>query len=62
MKKLTAALLITLFTIISYNYASDRLAYNSCMEATKADYISKEAIAHIGAQCRTFVLEKAFTS
>jgi len=62
MKILLAVFLITLFAVISYVFASDRIAYNHCMKATKADYISKKGIAHIEAQCRTFVLEKAFAS
>ena len=60
MKILLAVILISLFILVSYNYGADRLAYNSCMKATKAEYISKKGIAHIAAQCRTFVLEKAF--
>ena len=45
-----------LFLLIS---ASDRLAYNNCMLQTKSDYITKKGAAHVSAQCKTFILEKA---
>ena len=39
--------------------ASDWLAYNKCMSQTKSDYITKKGAAHVSAQCKTFILEKA---
>ena len=47
---------VVLFLLFS---ASDRLAYNSCMIQTKSDYITKKGAAHVSAQCKTFILEKA---
>jgi len=55
-------ILISLFTITSYNFAADRLAYNNCMVGTKLDYISKKGAAHISAQCKDFVLDKIFVN
>ena len=41
---------------------SNYLSYHNCMSQTKSSYISKEGVAHISAQCRIFILEKAFTN
>ena len=60
MKYVLAVILISLFTITSYNFAADRLVYNNCMAGTKLDYISKKGAAHISAQCKAFVLDKIF--
>ena len=57
-----AVILISLFTITSYNFAADRLAYNNCMLRTKLDYISKKGAAHISAQCKAFILDKIFVN
>ena len=62
MKYILAVILISLFTIMSYNFAADRLAYNNCMVATKLNYISKKGAAHISAQCKAFVLDKIFVN
>ena len=32
--------------------------YANCMKATKHNYITKEGIDHISAQCKAFVKEK----
>ncbi len=32
--------------------------YRNCMQATKHDYITKEGLDHISAQCKAFVKEK----
>ena len=50
-----AAVLFLLFSAS----ASDRLAYNNCMLQTKSDYITKKGAAHVSAQCKIFILEKA---
>ena len=62
MKYILAVILISLFTITSYYFVADRLAYNNCMAATKLDYISKKGAAHISAQCKAFVLDKIFAN
>ena len=43
-------------------YQDSHLSYYNCMSATKLNYISEKGAAHIAAQCRTFILEKAFTN
>jgi len=53
---------ILLLILILYILASDRLAYNNCMERVKLDYISKKGAAHISAQCKAFVLDKIFAN
>jgi len=53
---------ILLLIIILYILASDRLAYNNCMERVKLDYISKKGADHISAQCKAFVLDKIFAN
>ena len=60
MKYILAVVLISLFTIMSYNFVADRLAYSNCMERVKLDYISKKGAAHIAEQCKAFVLDKIF--
>jgi len=62
MKYAIAVILISLFTIMSYNFVGDRLAYNNCMVRAKLDYISKKGAAHISAQCKAFVLDKIFVN
>ena len=62
MKYILAVILISLFIITSYNFATNRLAYNNCMERVKLDYISKKGAAHVSAQCKAFVLDKIFVN
>ena len=54
------AAVVILAAVVAYqvNY----LSYYNCMSATKLNYISENGAAHIAAQCRTFILEKAFTN
>lgn len=49
---------ILLLIVISFIFASDRLAYNNCMAQTKSDYISKKGAEHVAAQCKAFILER----
>ena len=58
MKYLFQAVVISLFIVISFIFAEDRLAYNNCMSQTKSDYISKKGAEHVAAQCKAFILEK----
>jgi len=62
MKYILAVILISLLSIMSYNFAANRLAYNNCMERVKLDYISKKGAAHISSQCKAFVLDKIFAN
>ena len=54
-KILAAVVLISLFTLGSYNFAKDRLVFNDCMDRTKLDYIYKKGAAHISAICKTYL-------
>ena len=55
MKILLAVVLISLFTLASYNLAKDRLVFNECMERSKLNYISKKGADHISAICKTYL-------
>ena len=43
-------------------YQGNYLSYYNCMSQTKLDYITEKGAAHVAAQCRTFILEKAMTN
>ena len=58
MKYLFYTIAILLVIVISYIFASDRMAYNNCMIQAKSDYASKKGAAHVAAQCKAFILEK----
>ena len=55
MRFLIAVVLISLFILGSYKFASGRLVFNDCMDRTKLDYISKKGAAHISAICKTYL-------
>jgi len=55
MKILAAVVLISLFTLGSYYFASKHLAFNDCMDRAKLDYISKKGAAHISAICKIYL-------
>ena len=48
--------------LITLAYNSNFLSYHNCMSQTKLDYITEKGAAHVAAQCRTFILEKAMTN
>ena len=54
------AAVVILAAVVAYQ--GNYLSYYNCMSATKLNYISENGAAHIAAQCRTFILEKAFTN
>ena len=60
--KLYGSLVVVAVLVMAVAYKGNYLSYHNCMSATKLDYISEKGAAHIAAQCRTFVLEKAFTN
>ena len=37
---------------------SNQAAYKECMSQTKSDYITKQGVAHVAAQCKAFILDK----
>ena len=58
MRYVLSVVAILSLVIISYVFASNRLAYNNCMIQAKSDYISKKGAEHVAAQCKAFILEK----
>ena len=48
--------------LIALAYKSNYLSYYNYMSQTKSDYITEKGVAHVAAQCRTFILEKAMTN
>ena len=58
MRYILSAVAILSLVIISYIFASDRMAYNNCMIQTKSDHISEKGSEHVAAQCKAFILEK----
>jgi len=55
MRILVSVVLISLFTLGSYSFATGRLTFNDCMDRSKLDYISKKGSAHISAICKTYL-------
>ena len=53
---------VVVVLVITAVYQSNYLSYYNCMSRTKLDYITKKGAAHIAAQSRTFILEKAMTN
>ena len=58
MRYVLSAVAILSLIIISYNFASNRLAYNNCMIQVKSEYISKKGAEHVAAQCKAFILDR----
>ena len=52
-------LIITILAVI-FGFKSNYLSYHNCMKQTKYNSISQKGAIHVAAQCRTFILEKAF--
>ena len=57
--KLYGILIVTVVLAAVAVYQSNYLSYYNCMSQTKSDYITEKGAAHVAAQCRTFILEKA---
>jgi len=60
--KLYGSLAIAAVLVMALAYKGNYLSYYNCMSQTKLDYITEKGIAHVAAQCRTFILEKAYTN
>ena len=60
--KLYGSLVVAAVLVIAVAYQSNYFSYNSCMSQTKYNTITEKGAAHVAAQCRTFILEKAFTN
>ena len=59
--KLYGSLVAVVILAAVVAYQGNYLSYYNCMSSTKLKYITEKGAAHIAAQCRTFILEKAFT-
>ena len=57
--KLYGSLAVVVILVAAVAYQNNYLSYYNCMSQTKSDYITEKGAAHVAAQCRTFILEKA---
>ena len=60
--RLYGSLVVGVVLVIALAYQGNYLSYYNCMSQTKYDTITEKGAAHVAAQCRTFILEKAFTN
>ena len=60
--KLYGSLVVAVVLAAAVAYQGNYLSYFNCMSQTKLDYITEKGAAHVAAQCRTFILEKAMTN
>ena len=60
--KLYGSLAIAAVLVMALAYKGNYLSYYNCMSQTKLDYITEKGAAHVAAQCRTFILEKAMVN
>ena len=60
--KLYGSLVVGVVLVAAIAYKGNYLSYFNCMSQTKLDYITEKGAAHVAAQCRTFILEKAMTN
>ena len=56
----STVIVVVLVMVLAYN--SNYLSYYNCMSQTKSDTITQKGAKHVEAQCRAFILEKAFDS
>ena len=59
---LDGSIVVAIILVMAIAYNSNYLSYLNCMSQTKSPYISAKGAAHIGAQCKTFILEKAMVN
>ena len=60
--KLYGSLLVAVVLATTVAYQGNYLSYYNCMSQTKYDTITEKGAAHVAAQCRTFILEEAFSN
>ena len=60
--KLYGSLVVAIVLVTAVAYQGNYLSYYNCMSQTKSDYITEEGAAHVAAQCRSFILDKAMTN
>ena len=49
---------VSIAILLIFGLSNSNADYTNCMKATKHNYITKEGIDHISAQCKAFVKEK----
>jgi len=60
--KLYGSLVVAIVLVTAVAYQGNYLSYYNCMSQTKSDYITEKGAAHVAAQCRSFILDKAMTN
>ena len=60
--KLYGSLVVVVVLVAAMAYKGNYISYYSCMSQTKSDYITEKGAAHVAAQCRSFILDKAMTN
>ena len=60
--KLYGSLVVAIVMVTAVAYQGNYLSYYDCMSQTKSDYITEKGAAHVAAQCRSFILDKAMTN
>tara|TARA_B100001123_G_C14793329_1_gene821336 strand:+ start:456 stop:647 length:192 start_codon:yes stop_codon:yes gene_type:complete len=59
---LDGSIVVAAILTLTIAYNSNYLSYYNCMSQTKSSTITQKGAAHVAAQCRTFILEKAMTN
>ena len=60
--KLYGSLVVVVVLVAAMAYKGNYISYYSCMSQTKSETITQKGADHVAAQCRTFILEKAYTN
>ena len=60
--KLYGSLVVAIVLVTAVAYQGNYLSYYNCMSQTKSDYITEKGAAHVAAQCRSFILDKAMVN
>ena len=55
---LDGSIVVALVLVLALAYNSNYLSYYNCMSQTKSTTITKKGAAHVGAQCKAFILDK----
>jgi len=61
-QKLYGSLVVAVVFAAALVYQGNYISYYNCMSQTKSETITQKGADHVAAQCRTFILEKAFTN
>ena len=54
------SIIIATVSVMIFGYNTNYFGYYNCMSQTRPDTITQKGADHVAAQCRTFILEKAF--